>query len=129
MPEEIAGWIAKVAADKSAAKDAGKYWSAETFLAQVLSWGQLRARYRPANARKEREATRVAGTSQKPRYGASQVAETAIDWATVRADAKDADDRQARRAAQAIRERDGVDPKAMAGAVAASLERFRPRPS
>ena len=83
----------------------------------------------PEQLRKEREATRVAGTSQKPRYGASQVAETAIDWATVRADARDADDRQARRAAQAIRERDGVDPKAMAGAVAASLERFRPRPS
>lgn len=124
LPAEAALWVSHAQAKALEQKAAGNHWNPDRVFHEVLTKCQSRARYRPSDARKEREATRVAKASQSARGGAFQGTESAIDWGVVRREAEEADREQARRAAKAAASRDAVDPKAMAETVRRQLEKL-----
>lgn len=131
LPAEVALWAAHAVAKKLERAGMGDHWTNDRVLHEVFSKCQSRARYRPSDARKEREARRVAKAPQQRLAGGMQGRQMAsgdgggaIDWQQVREDALAADREQAQRAARAD-QREAVDPKAMADAAKAALERFK----
>ena len=86
LEAEITSWISHARSKATSARDAGEHWSTERLLNEIESKALQRIRYRPKDARDERERERKREreqerpTSSTRRNGTS---DGSIDWAAV----------------------------------------------
>lgn len=93
LDAEVSGWISDARLKAAAGRDRGDHWSSERLLLAVEAKAMQRIRFRPKDARNERERDRANGpkSSQRGQSGPEDAEELARsyaeDWARARAEA------------------------------------------
>lgn len=93
LDAEVSGWISDARLKGAAGRDRGDHWSSERLLLAVEAKAMQRIRFRPKDARNERERDRANGprSSQRGQSGPEDAEELARsyaeDWARARAEA------------------------------------------